>query len=160
MAVARLPSVSRSQRLTFLGIAAVIAVVAIVVLLVAGGGGDDEQEAAATPTATATATPGDDATATPTPTPTPDPTGRPKPEPPLLQAGKVTELEFKEGQTVRFRVTADEDEEIHVHGYDIEEEVPAGETVDVSFPATITGIFEIEFHHSEEQIGSLRVDPD
>ena len=61
---------------------------------------------------------------------------------------------------MRFRVTADEDEEIHVHGYDIEEEVPAGETINVSFPATITGIFEIEFHHSEEQIGSLRVDPD
>ena len=47
---------------------------------------------------------------------------------------------------MRFRVTADEDEEIHVHGYDIEKEVPAGETIDVSFPATITGIFEIEFH--------------
>ena len=149
---------SRSQRLTFLGIAALIAVVAIVVLLVAGGGSDDEQEAAATPTATATATaaPGADATETPTPTPT----ATPKPKPPLLQAGKVTEIEVKEGQTVRFRVTSDEDEEIHVHGYDIEEEVPAGETINVSFPATITGIFEIEFHHSEEQIGSLRVDPD
>ena len=155
---------SRSQRLTFLGIAALIAVVAIVVLLVAGGGSDDEQEAAATPTATATATatpaPGEDATETPTPTPTPTATATPKPQPPLLQAGKVTEIEVKEGQTVRFRVTSDEDEEIHVHGYDIEEEVPAGETINVSFPATITGIFEIEFHHSEEQIGSLRVDPD
>jgi FtsP/CotA-like multicopper oxidase with cupredoxin domain len=148
--------VSRSQRLTFLGIAALIAVVAIVVLLVAGGGSDDEQEAAATPTATAA--PGADATETPTPTPTA--TATPKPQPPLLRAGKVTEIEVKEGQTVRFRVTSDEDEEIHVHGYDIEEEIPAGETINVSFPATITGIFEIEFHHSEEQIGSLRVDPD
>ena len=149
---------SRGQRLTFLGIAAVIAVVAVVVLLVAGGGSDDEQEAAATPTPTptATATPG----ATETETPTPTPTATPKPKPALLQPGKVTELEFKEGQTVRFRVTADEDEEIHVHGYDIEEEVPAGETINVAFPASITGIFEIEFHHSGEQIGSLRVDPD
>ena len=151
---------SRSQRLTFLGIAALIAVVAIVVLLVAGGGSDDEQEAAASPTATATATAAPGADATETPTPTPTPTATPKPKPPLLQAGKVTEIEVKEGQTVRFRVTSDEDEEIHVHGYDIEEEVPAGETINVSFPATITGIFEIEFHHSEEQIGSLRVDPD
>jgi len=152
--------VSRSQRLTFLGIAALIAVVAIVVLLVAGGGSDDEQEAAASPTATATATAAPGADATETPTPTPTATATPKPQPPLLQAGKVTEIEVKEGQTVRFRVTSDEDEEIHVHGYDIEEEVPAGETINVSFPATITGIFEIEFHHSEEQIGSLRVDPD
>ena len=151
---------SRSQRLTFLGIAALIAVVAIVVLLVAGGGSDDEQEAAATPTATASASPAPGEDATETPTPTRSATATPKPQPPLLQAGKVTEIEVKEGQTVRFRVTSDEDEEIHVHGYDIEEEVPAGETINVSFPATITGIFEIEFHHSEEQIGSLRVDPD
>lgn len=151
---------SRNQRLTFLAVAVGIAVVAVVVLLIAGGGSDDEQEASATPVATATATATEAPAADATETPTATPTATPKPEPPLLQPGKVTEIEVKEGQTVRFRVTADEDEEIHVHGYDIEDEVPAGDTVDVSFPATITGIFEIEFHHSEEQIGSLRVDPD
>ena len=146
---------SRSQRLTFLGIAALIAVVAIVVLLVAGGGSDDEQEAAATPTATAA--PGADATETPTPTPTA--TATPKPQPPLLRAGKVTEIEVKEGQTVRFRVTADEDEEIHVHGYDIEEEVPAGGTAKFDFPADLEGVFEVELHGSETQIAELTVNP-
>ncbi len=147
---------SRNQRLTFLGIAAVIAVVAVVVL--AGGGSDDEgsgEQASSTQTATPSATEsGSEETATPTPTPTPTP----KP-PTTLAAGSVKKLRFKEGGTVRFRVRSDEAEEIHVHGYDIEREVPAGETISVSFKATITGIFEIEFHHSGEQIGELRVDP-
>jgi len=71
--------VSRSQRLTFLAVAAVIAVVAVVALAGGSGDGGDEQEAA-TPTPTATATPesegmaeADEATPTPTPTPTPEP---------------------------------------------------------------------------------------
>jgi hypothetical protein len=37
--------------------------------------------------------------------------------------------------------------------------VPAGKTVNVSFKASITGIFEIELHGSGEQIASLRVEP-
>jgi hypothetical protein len=149
--------VSRAQRLSFLAIAVVIAVVAAVVL--SAGGDDDEPDttsATATPAATATATPEAGATETATPTPTPTP----RPQPPLLQAGKVTELQFDEGQTVRFRVRSDVDEEIHVHGYDLEEAVPAGRPTTVSFPADITGIFEIEFHGSGELIGELRVDPD
>jgi hypothetical protein len=45
-----------------------------------------------------------------------------------------------------------------VHGYDLEKEV-GPEPVRVSFPATITGIFEIELHGTGEQIAELRVDP-
>jgi FtsP/CotA-like multicopper oxidase with cupredoxin domain len=151
--------VSRAQRLTFLAIAVVIAIVAVLVLTSAGS---DEEEAdttraTATPTATAEAPEGE-ATETPTATPTPTPT--PKPQPPLLRAGKVTDLRFTEGETVRFRVRSDTPEEIHVHGYDITEEIPPGDPTTVTFPAEITGIFEIEFHGSGEVIGELRVDPD
>ena len=146
---------TRTQRLTFLGIAAVIAVVAVILL---AGGGDETDNAAnsaqtATPTATATATDGEE-----TPTPTPTPTATPKP-PPLLQAGKVKKLTFDEGDTVRFRVRNPEAEEIHVHGYDITKEIEPNKTATVSFKATITGIFEIEFHGSAEQIGELKVEP-
>ena len=77
----------------------------------------------------------------------------------LEQAGSEKQLTFEEGDTVRFRVRSDTDEEVHVHGYDREVEVPAGKTVTVSFKATITGIFEIEFHHSGESIGQLKVEP-
>jgi hypothetical protein len=151
---------SRNQRLSFLGIAAVIAVVAIVVLTVGGGSDDtttdDSANTSAQQTATATAT-AEDGQEESTPTPTPTPT--PKPQPPLLQAGKVTKLRFDEGETVRFRVRSDKPEHVHIHGYDIMKDVEPGTTANVAFKAAITGIFEIEFEDSAEQIGELRVDP-
>jgi hypothetical protein len=149
--------VSRAQRLTFLGVAVVIAVVAVV-LLASSGGDDDETSAGnATATPTATATPGTDATPEPTETPTPTPTSEP---PPLVTQGKVTNLRFKQGDTVRFRVRADVADEVHVHGYDLMKDVEPGKTVTFSFPATITGIFEVELEDAGEQIAELRVDPD
>jgi len=138
--------VSRAQRLTFLAIAAVIAVVAVLVLAVAGG--DDEQEATRAQS-TATATPGAAATETPTP----------EPAPPLVTPGKVTKLRFEQGETVRFRVRADVADHVHVHGYDLIKAVEPGKTVTFSFPADITGIFEIELEDAGEQIAQLRVDP-
>ena len=145
---------SKGQRLTFLAIAAVIAVVAVVVL---AGGGEDEpadsgEQAAATATPFGDTAKPEEASPQETATPTPEPTPKP---PPLLRAGKVTELEATEGETVRFRVRSDTDEEIHVHAYDIERAVPAGETVNVAFKAAITGGFHIEFHGSGEQIAEL-----
>ena len=147
---------SRSQRLTFLAIAAVIAIGAVIILTTASG--NDEQEATsaqatATPAATDTAEP--DATATETPTPTPTP----KPEPPLVTPGKVAKLRFEQGETVRFRVRADVSDHVHVHGYDLMKDVEPGKTVTFSFPAEITGIFEIELEDAGEQIAQLRVDP-
>jgi hypothetical protein len=147
---------SRAQRLSFLGIAAVIAVVAVILL--AGGGdetGDSGKSASsdATRTATATATAGETAEATATATP------KPKPKPPLLQAGKEKALTFKEGETVRFRVVNDEAEEVHIHGYDIKRELEPGKTETVSFKATITGIFEIELEGSGTLLAQLKVVP-
>ncbi len=142
---------SRAQRLTFLGIAAIIAVVAVIVL---SGGGDETDKAAeatATPTPSATAAGTAEATATPTPTP--------KPKPPLLQAGKEPTLSFDQGDTVRFRVRHGDAEEVHIHGYDISKELAANETADVSFKATIPGIFEIELEHSGTPLGRLKVEP-
>ena len=140
---------SRNQRLTFLGIAAVIAVVAIAVLAF-GGPDDTSDQADKTPTATPSTTPEANETETPTKTP----------QPPLLQAGSVRKLEYKQGDTVTFRVRNDAPEELHVHGYDIKKELEAGKTATVSFKASITGIFEIELEGSATQLAELRVDPD
>jgi len=146
--------VSRAQRLTFLAIAAAIAIVAVIVLTASG---DDEEpagtsaRATATPTATETAEP--DATATATPTPTP------KPQPPLVTRGEVTKLRFEQGETVRFRVRSDVADHVHVHGYDVMKDVEPGKTITFSFPAEITGIFEIELEDRGEEIAQLRVDP-
>ena len=141
---------NRGQRVTFLAIAVVIAIVAIVVL---ADSSEDESgtETAATATETASQTEAEPGEETPTATP--------RPQPPLLQTGRVRELEFTEGDRIRFRVRSDVDEEIHVHCYDITRDVPAGRTITVSFEATITGICEIEFHNSGEPIGELRVEP-
>jgi FtsP/CotA-like multicopper oxidase with cupredoxin domain len=148
---------SRSQRLTFLGLAAVIAVAAVVILVVAGGSGGSGGEQAAAPTAapTATAEP-QEASPAATATPTAAATAAPGP---LLTGATEQEIDATEGDTVRFRVKAAEDEEVHVHGYNIEKEVPAGDTIAISFKATITGIFEIEFHHSGAVLARLKVEP-
>src|SRR5262245_17408566 len=146
---------SRGTRFAFLAIAVVIAIIAIVVL--ADSSEDDSgTQTAATATPTPTPTPPAEETATPTETPTPEPT---PPPPPLLTADKVTELEANEGDTVRFRARSATDEEVHVHGYDISKDAPAGQTITMSFKADITGIFEIEFEHSATQIGKLTVEP-
>jgi hypothetical protein len=121
--------VSRTQRLTYFGVAALVAIVAVVVILVAGGGSDSGSGNAAT-------------------------TGAP-----LLTPGKVTKLTYTQGDQVRFRVRTKDADEVHVHGYNIEKETQPGKTLTISFKATIDGIFEIELHHSDAQIGQLTVNP-
>jgi len=142
---------SRGQRLTFLGIAAVIAIVAVVLL--AGGGGETDKASNPAPSATPseTATTGG-AAAEETATPKPKP-------PPLLKAGKEQALNYKEGETVRFRVVSDEAEEVHVHGYDIKKELEPSKVETVSFKADITGIFEIELEGSGALLAQLKVVP-
>jgi hypothetical protein len=73
--------------------------------------------------------------------------------------GGVEELEYDAGEQIRFRVSSNRADEVHVHGYDVEQEIPAGNTVTLSFPADIEGIFEVELHESEQQIAELRVNP-
>jgi hypothetical protein len=73
--------------------------------------------------------------------------------------GEVEELEFSAGEQVRFNVRSNEADEVHVHGYDLEEAVPAGGTARFSFPADLEGIYEVELHHSGELIAELRVNP-
>jgi hypothetical protein len=147
---------TRAQRLVPLLVAVVIAVIAVVVLT---GGGDDEQQAASTPTRSGTPTPaGDHSSAAGKAQPaTPKP--KPQPKPPLLVQGSLRTLRFTEGQRIRFRVRARQADEVHVHGYDLMKDIEAGQTVSFSFPASITGIFEIELENAGEQLGSLRVDP-
>jgi hypothetical protein len=73
--------------------------------------------------------------------------------------GGARELEYDAGQQVRFRVSSDVADEIHVHGYDLSEDVAAGGTVDFSFQADIEGIFEVELEERGELIAELTVNP-
>jgi sRNA-binding carbon storage regulator CsrA len=125
--------VSRLTRLILLGVAVVILVVAFVVLRP-----NDDTPVADAPTATAT--------------PTVD-------AGPLLTGSGVVKIVVNKGDTVRFRIRAPRSLEVHIHGYDIKKDVKAGVTSNVSFKATIDGIFDIEFEDTGTQIASLRVNP-
>ncbi|HWM64424.1 MAG TPA: hypothetical protein VNP96_10605 [Solirubrobacterales bacterium] len=73
--------------------------------------------------------------------------------------GGVTELDYEAGEQVRFTVRSNTADEVHIHGYDVSKEIPAGGSATISFPADIEGIFEGELHGSGEQIVELRVEP-
>ena len=60
---------------------------------------------------------------------------------------------------MRFRVRHGGAEEVHVHGYDIKKDLAANETANVSFEASIPGIFEIELERSGTPLGRLKVEP-
>lgn len=139
-----------------LGAALVVAAVALFVLL-QDESGDEEggTGGAASGTTTTGASRGDQP-------------NEPKPRKPAIPTvvvrngkpvGGVAELTYERGERVRFRVTSDVGDEVHVHGYDITRDVEAGGSVGFDFPATIEGLFEAELEHRGEQIAELRVNP-
>jgi hypothetical protein len=73
--------------------------------------------------------------------------------------GGIQELEYSAGEQVRFEVESDVADEVHVHGYDLMEDVPAGGVVSFDFPAEIEGIFEVELEGRKQQIAELRINP-
>ena len=73
--------------------------------------------------------------------------------------GGIKELEYSAGDEIRFEVTSDVADEVHVHGYDLMQDVPAGGTVSFDFPAEIEGIFEAELEGRKEQIAEITVNP-
>ena len=74
-------------------------------------------------------------------------------------AGGIKKLDYNKGDQVKFIVTSDTADEIHVHGYDLMKDVPAGGSVRFSFPASIEGVFEIELEGRKQQIAQLKVSP-
>src|SRR5438552_1081347 len=116
------------MRLAFAGIAVAILVLAIALL--SGGDDKNDEKPAAQATRTATATDpaatatAADATATPTP-----PQKQAVDPGPLLTGEKVVKIEVAKGDTVRFRARSPQDDEVHVHGYDLKKDLPANQTV-------------------------------
>ncbi|MEX2108004.1 MAG: hypothetical protein WD827_03855 [Solirubrobacterales bacterium] len=130
-----------------LGIALVAAAVVLLILLK----GSEEDDGGTNTTATAQ--------------PTTEPTKPPKPAIPTIvvkggePVGGVEQLSYEAGDQIRFKVTSDTSDEVHIHTYDVSKEIPAGGTVTLSFPADIEGIFEAELHGSGEQIAEIQVNP-
>ncbi len=88
-----------------------------------------------------------------------------EPEPVALEfaggevVGGVETIEVTSGEEITVTVTSDVQEELHVHGVDLYEDLPPGEEVEVTFTAEAEGVFEIELHDSGTQIASYEVSP-
>ena len=142
-------------------IAALLVTLAAVVVLFfvfKGGNDDNDSTGATTEATTTTTTQADQGGDEPKPKPEADEVavikvvdGQPD--------GGVADLEFSKGDEIRFDVESDTADEVHVHGYDIEEELPANGTAKFDFPADLEGVFEVELHSSETQIAELTVNP-
>jgi hypothetical protein len=73
--------------------------------------------------------------------------------------GGVQELEFTTGEEVRFEVVSDIAEHVHVHGYDVIQDVEPGKPVVFAFPADTDGVFEVELEDSATPIAELTINP-
>jgi hypothetical protein len=70
-----------------------------------------------------------------------------------------SEVTVGEGDRVVFTIFTDSPLGFHVHGYDLEREIEPGEPATLSFEADLTGRFAVENHETEEELGTLVVEP-
>jgi plastocyanin len=61
------------------------------------------------------------------------------------------------GETLRLVVTADHDDELHAHGFDVEEELRAGVPTTVDLTTDQPGLYEVETHHPELRLLQVQV---
>ena len=71
--------------------------------------------------------------------------------------GGVKNATVKKQEQVELVVHSDVADEVHLHGYDLAQDVEAGGTARIRFQATITGVFEAELESRGLQILELTV---
>ena len=138
---------SRNQRI---GLVVGALAVAVIAFVVAQPGDDDSTPSSS---GSQTQTPADSGTDTETETQPEAPA-----EPPVTRisvkggviADDVKSIEVAKGDTVRIVVSSDVDDEIHLHGYDIEKEAAPGKPARFEFKADVEGAFELESHAAED----------
>ncbi len=70
-----------------------------------------------------------------------------------------TSMNVNQNDTVVINLSSDADHEVHLHGYDKEVELKAGQPGKMEFTANQTGRFIVELHPSEQEIAALQVQP-
>ena len=143
-------------------VAVLALVVAVALFFVLRGNDDDSSSDTTTPAAATTTT----TTASEEPEQNPD---KPKPPPesriPLIEVvngepkGGVAELSFTKGEEIRFVVTSDVADHVHLHGYDVFQDLAAGGKAEFSVPATIEGVFEVELEDRVVPLAEITVEP-
>ena len=73
--------------------------------------------------------------------------------------GGIVRKTVKRGDRVVLIVVSDVADEVHVHGYDLMQDVAAGGTARIRFRATVPGRFEVELEDRGAQIADLTVQP-
>jgi len=144
-----------SSRIVVLLVTAALLVVAFVVLAPK----DDEPAGGASGTVTSTA-PAQTTTTQAAPPPAP----APRYDSVRVRAGKpvggVKRIEIEKGERARIEVrSSDTEDEVHLHGYDLSKQLPAGGRVRFAFEADAEGIFELELERAGVQIAELVVEP-
>jgi hypothetical protein len=136
-------------------------IVAAVVLFLVLRPDDEEAAAPTTPTVTVTApTTTGESTATTTVTTT-APAG-PEPVRISFEDGEVTgprRPQFTVGDRIVLIVRADVEDEVHVHGYDLMDDVAPGSPARISFQADSEGRFEVELEDRHLPLTELVVEP-
>jgi plastocyanin len=72
-------------------------------------------------------------------------------------SGDTGRVPVTAGEQVTLVITSDVADEVHVHGYDLEAELSPGQPAEITFDATIPGVFEVELHEAGTQLLSLQV---
>ena len=70
-----------------------------------------------------------------------------------------TVLTVKQGDAVSITITADESDEMHLHGYNLHVDFATGTPATLSFVANQSGRFTYEMETSSTQLGELDVQP-
>jgi hypothetical protein len=68
-----------------------------------------------------------------------------------------TTVDLAIGETLTLTVTSDHDDELHAHGFDVEEELTAGKPVSVEITGRAPGVYEVETHHPELRLLKIAV---
>ena len=140
-----LPALRRAARLV---------VVAGVVWALGGCGGDassaHDSSSTSTTSAGTSARAGDPSSPTASGSSSSSATPRERTIAVTLERGRVTPaprtVDLRVGETITLTVTSDHADELHVHGFDIEKQLPAGQAVSVELTGQSPGVYEVETH--------------
>jgi hypothetical protein len=74
--------------------------------------------------------------------------------------GKVTgggRKQVDKGEPLTLRVTSDEADEVHVHGYDLKVDLEVGQPGEITFTPDVAGVYEVELEDAGLQLLELEV---
>ncbi len=138
-------------------VGSVIVVIVLFVLLRPEPSEDGPSPTPSTPTPTVGPSSSDSATPTPTP--------EPEPQPVIdvtFRDGKVrgpTEFTVSQGDRVQIVVHADVWDEVHLHSYDLHDDVAPGKPARIEFVANVAGVFECELESVSTLLFQLEIVP-